>query len=232
MARWAWSENVSRSRSRRSGCGKRAPSRAPPLVVVRARRDSRTPFLGQIITGLLLCVYYQPTPSSAYDSVSHLMVDVPYGWWIRSLHKWGANLMVVAVSLHLLRVFFTGSYRRPREMNWLIGCSLFVITLVLGFTGYSLVYEQLSYWGATVGANITEAVPFIGPGMARAIRGGDDVGAATLSRFFILHAAVLPGLAMALVAAHVGLVRLLGVTKQEQDTAVWQNRTRSSPITC
>jgi quinol-cytochrome oxidoreductase complex cytochrome b subunit len=176
-------------------------------------------FLGQIITGLLLCVYYQPTPSSAYDSVSHLMVDVPYGWWIRSIHKWGANLMVVAVSLHLLRVFFTGSYRRPREMNWLIGCSLFVITLVLGFTGYSLVYEQLSYWGATVGANITEAVPFIGPGMARAIRGGDDVGAATLSRFFILHAAVLPALAMVLVAGHVGLVRLLGVTEQEQNTA-------------
>ncbi len=175
-------------------------------------------FLGQVVTGLLLCVYYQPTPASAYDSVRHLMVDVPFGWWIRSLHKWGANLMVVAVSLHLLRVFFTGSYRRPREVNWLIGCALFVLTLVLGFTGYSLVYEQLSYWGATVGANITEAVPLIGPGLARTIRGGGEVGAATLSRFFILHAAVLPGLVMVLVLGHVGLVRLLGVTDQQPGT--------------
>ena len=176
-------------------------------------------FIGQLLTGLLLCVYYQPTPASAYASVQHLMQDVPFGWWIRSLHKWGANLMVVAVSLHLLRVFFTGSYRRPREVNWLIGCALFVLTLVLGFTGYSLVYEQLSYWGATVGANITEAVPLIGPGLARAIRGGEGVGAATLSRFFILHAAVLPGLAMALVLAHISLVRLLGVTEQAPGTA-------------
>jgi quinol-cytochrome oxidoreductase complex cytochrome b subunit len=176
-------------------------------------------FGGQVVTGLLLCVYYQPTPASAYDSVRHLMTDVPFGWWIRSLHKWGANLMVVAVSLHLLRVFFTGSFRRPREINWMIGCALFVMTLVLGFTGYSLVYEQLSYWGATVGANITEAVPLVGPGMARTIRGGNDVGAATLSRFFILHAAVLPGLVMLLVVAHVALVRLLGVTEQEPGTA-------------
>jgi quinol-cytochrome oxidoreductase complex cytochrome b subunit len=176
-------------------------------------------FVGQIFTGLLLCVYYQPTPAAAWDSVHHLMEDVPYGWWIRSLHKWGANLMVVAVSLHLLRVFFTGAYRRPREVNWLIGCALFVLTLVLGFTGYSLVYEQLSFWGATVGANITEAVPFIGPGLANAIRGGDTVGAATLSRFFILHAAVLPGLAMALVLGHITLVRLLGVSEQAPGTA-------------
>jgi len=175
-------------------------------------------FVGQLITGLLLCVYYQPTPASAYESVRHLMQDVPFGWWIRSLHKWGANLMVVAVSLHLLRVFFTGSYRRPREVNWLIGCALFILTLVLGFTGYSLVYEQLSFWGATVGANITEAVPLIGPGLARTMRGGGEVGAATLSRFFILHAAVLPGLAMALVVAHIGLVRLLGVTEQAPGT--------------
>ena len=136
-------------------------------------------FFGQLATGLLLCVYYQPEPTHAWESVKQITEQVPYGWWIRSLHKWGANLMVIAVSLHLMRVFFTGAYRKPREINWVIGASLFTLTLAVGFTGYSLVYEQLSYWGATVGANITEAVPFIGPGLSRALRGGEEVGAAT-----------------------------------------------------
>ena len=170
-------------------------------------------FFGQLATGLLLCVYYQPEPTHAWESVKQITEQVPYGWWIRSLHKWGANLMVIAVSLHLMRVFFTGAYRKPREINWVIGASLFTLTLAVGFTGYSLVYEQLSYWGATVGANITEAVPFIGPGLSRALRGGEEVGAATLSRFFILHVAVLPGLMMALVAGHIFLVRAHGVTE-------------------
>ena len=112
-------------------------------------------FFGQLATGLLLCVYYQPEPNHAWESVKQITEQVPYGWWFRSLHKWGANLMVIAVSLHLFRVFFTGAYRKPREINWVVGASLFTLTLALGFTGYSLVYEQLSFWGATVGANIT-----------------------------------------------------------------------------
>ena len=170
-------------------------------------------FFGQLATGLLLCVYYQPEPSHAWESVKQITNQIPYGWWIRSLHKWGANLMILAVSLHLMRVFFTGAYRKPREVNWLVGASLFVLTLFLGFTGYSLVYEQLSFWGATVAANITEAVPIIGPGLARTLRGGELVGAGTLSRFFILHAAVMPGLVIALVAVHIFLVRAHGVTE-------------------
>ena len=170
-------------------------------------------FFGQIITGLLLCVYYQPTPERAWESVRYITAQVPYGWWIRSLHKWGANLMIVAVSLHLMRVFFSGAYRKPREVNWFIGVTLFLLTLVLGFTGYSIVYEQLSYWGATVAANITESVPVIGKGLARTLRGGEQIGGPTLSRFFILHAAVLPMLLLTLFAGHIALVRLHGVSE-------------------
>jgi quinol-cytochrome oxidoreductase complex cytochrome b subunit len=170
-------------------------------------------FLGQIATGLLLCVYYQPIPERAWESVQYITGQVPYGWWIRSLHKWGANLMIVAVSLHLMRVFFTGAYRKPREVNWMVGVLLFLLTLVLGFTGYSIVYEQLSYWGATVAANITESVPIIGEGLARTLRGGEQIGAPTLSRFFILHAAVLPSLLLVLFIVHIALVRMHGVSE-------------------
>jgi len=170
-------------------------------------------FFGQIATGLLLCVYYQPTPERAWESVRYITGQVPFGWWIRSLHKWGANLMIVAVSLHLMRVFFTGAYRKPREANWIVGVTLLLITLVLGFTGYSIVYEQLSYWGATVAAKITEAVPLIGPGLARTLRGGEQIGAPTLSRFFILHAAILPSVLLLLFAVHVVLIRAHGVTE-------------------
>lgn len=168
---------------------------------------------GQVATGLMLCVYYQPTPDHAWDSVRRIMEDIPFGWWFRSLHKWGANIMIIGVSLHLMRVFFTGAYRRPREVNWMIGAILFVLTLLLGFTGYSLVYEQLSFWGATVASNITASVPVVGPSLAYTMRGGERVGAATLSRFFILHAAVLPMLVLALFSGHIALVRLHGVTK-------------------
>jgi ubiquinol-cytochrome c reductase cytochrome b subunit/cytochrome b6 len=169
--------------------------------------------VGQVITGLLLCVYYSPTPDHAWESVRDLMNRVPMGWWFRSLHKWGANLMIVALCLHLMRVFFTGAYRRPRELNWMVGVTLFALTLLTGFTGYSIVYEQLSFWGATVAANITEAVPLIGPGLSRTLRGGEAVGAATLSRFFILHAAVLPATILLLVFGHIVLVRLHGVSE-------------------
>ncbi len=103
-------------------------------------------FVVQIATGILLAFYYQPAPSTAYESVRYVTEQVQYGWFIRSLHKWAATLMVAAVILHQMRVYFTGGYRRPREINWCIGMFLLLCTLVIGFTGYSLVYEQLSYW--------------------------------------------------------------------------------------
>ncbi len=170
-------------------------------------------FVVQIITGVLLAFYYQPAPATAYESVRYITEDASYGWYLRGLHKWGATLMIAAVVLHQMRVFFTGAYRRPRELNWMIGMTILVCTLLLGFTGYSLVFEQLSYWGATVGANISDTVPVVGPIMKQALLGGEVYNDRTLSRFFILHGAVLPVVLILVLMMHIGLVRLHGVTE-------------------
>ena len=145
-------------------------------------------FVVQIVTGVLLAFYYQPAPETAYESVRYITEEASFGWYLRGLHKWGATLMIAAVVLHQMRVFFTGAYRKPRELNWMIGMTLLVCTLMLGFTGYSLVFEQLSYWGATVGANISDTVPVVGPLMKQVLLGGETYNDRTLSRFFILHA--------------------------------------------
>lgn len=170
-------------------------------------------FVVQIVTGILLAFYYQSSPEAAYESVRYITEEVGFGWYIRSVHKWAATMMVAAVILHQMRVFFTGAYRRPRELNWMVGCSLLLCTLLTGFTGYSLVYEQLSFWGATVGANIADGIPVVGGVLKRMLLGGDGVGGQTLSRFYVMHAALLPGAIVALVVVHIALVRLQGVTE-------------------
>jgi quinol-cytochrome oxidoreductase complex cytochrome b subunit len=167
----------------------------------------------QIVTGILLAFYYQPSPSTAYESVRYITDEATFGWYVRSVHKWAATLMIAAVILHQMRVFFTGGYRRPREVNWLIGMGLLLCTLMVGFTGYSLVYEQLSYWGATVGANIADGVPLVGHAAKKMMLGGEVYNERTLPRFFILHAAVLPVTMMVLLALHILLIRLHGVTE-------------------
>ena len=170
-------------------------------------------FVVMATTGILMTFYYVPDPAGAYESVQRITEELPFGWYIRSVHKWAANLMIVAVILHMMRVFFTGAYRRPRELNWMIGFGLLLCTLFFGFTGYSLVYEQLSYWGATVAGNLTEAVPGIGPTLARFMRGGETVGDNTLTRFFVFHIGVLPTLVTLLLFLHLLLIRLHGVTE-------------------
>jgi quinol-cytochrome oxidoreductase complex cytochrome b subunit len=170
-------------------------------------------FVVQIVTGILLAVYYQAAPATAYESVRYITEEAAYGWFLRSLHKWGATLMIAAVILHQMRVFFTGAYRKPREINWMVGMCLLICTLMLGFTGYSLVYEQLSYWGATVGANIAASVPVVGNLARDMMLGGDSYNARTLPRFFVLHAAVLPALLVLLIGIHIAIVRLQGVTE-------------------
>lgn len=167
----------------------------------------------QIVTGILLAFYYQPSAQTAYESVRYITEEAAYGWYLRSVHKWGATLMIAAVILHQMRVFFTGAYRKPREFNWMVGMCLLVCTLVTGFTGYSLVYEQLSYWGATVGANITDTVPMVGGFMKRLMLAGDTYNENTVPRFFILHAAVLPATIVLLLGVHITLLRLQGVTE-------------------
>lgn len=167
----------------------------------------------QVLTGILLSFYYVPSPDGAYDSVLHITTQVPFGWWVRSVHKWSGQAMILALALHVLRVFFTGAYRHPRQLNWVVGVGLLATTLVFGFTGYSLVYEQMSYWGATVAANITSAVPGIGPILANLVRGGEEIGPATLTRFFILHIGVLPTVLFVLLVVHVAFIRIHGVTE-------------------
>jgi quinol-cytochrome oxidoreductase complex cytochrome b subunit len=170
-------------------------------------------FVVQIFTGILLAFYYQPAPTTAYESVRYITHEAAYGWYFRGIHKWAATLMIASVVLHQMRVYFTGAYRKPRELNWMIGMCLLLCTLVIGFTGYSLVFEQLSYWGATVAANICDTVPIVGGLAKRMLLAGEAYNAETVSRFFILHAAVLPSLMIFLLAIHIGLIRMQGVTE-------------------
>jgi quinol-cytochrome oxidoreductase complex cytochrome b subunit len=172
-------------------------------------------FVVQIITGIVLAVYYQPTPETAYESVRYITEEAAFGWYLRGLHRWGATLMIAAVVLHQMRVYFTGAYRKPREINWMVGMTMLICTLMLGFTGYSLVYEQLSYWGATVAANLTGSVPILGEPLRQLLLGGEAYGARTLPRFFVLHAAALPVLLILLIGIHVALIRLQGITEME-----------------
>ncbi len=178
-------------------------------------------FVVQIVTGILLAFYYQASPDTAWESVRYISESASYGWFLRGLHKWAATLMIASVVLHQMRVYFTGAYRRPRELNWMVGMGLLVLTLLTGFTGYSLVYEQLSYWGATVGANISDNVPVVGALAKQLLLAGEVYNERTLSRFFLLHAAVLPSAMVVLLAVHITLIRLQGVTefRDERDPA-------------
>ncbi|MCH7940268.1 MAG: cytochrome b N-terminal domain-containing protein [Candidatus Marinimicrobia bacterium] len=169
-------------------------------------------FMIQAITGIFLTFYYVPHPAEAYNSIAYITTEVRFGWFIRSIHKWSAHLMIFTLMLHMMRVFFTGAYRRPRELNWMFGVCLLLITFGFGFTGYSLLYEQVSYWASVVGANIAAATPFIGDDIGNFLRGGNDIGPNTLTRFFVLHIGVLPTAMVVLLGLHVLQIRLHGIT--------------------
>lgn len=172
-------------------------------------------FVVQIVTGILLAFYYEASPEGAYESVAYITNEANYGWFIRSLHKWGATLMIASVILHQMRIFFTGAYRKPREINWMIGVFILICTLMLGFTGYSLVYEQLSYWGAKVGAEISDSIPLVGGLIKSMMLAGEEYNRHTLPRFYVLHAAVLPVILVGLLVIHIAIIRMQGVTAYE-----------------
>ncbi len=175
-------------------------------------------FIVQIVTGILLAFYYQSSTETAYESVQTITNEISFGWYIRSLHKWAATLMIATMILHQMRVFFTGAYRRPREINWLIGMTILMCTLLTGFTGYSLVFEQLSFWGATVAANISDSVPLIGGWAKQMLLAGQSYNEQTLPRFYILHAAILPVTIILLLAVHIAFIRLHGISEIEPAT--------------
>ena len=174
-------------------------------------------FLIQITTGIMLSFYYVPSPDHAYESVRTITTTVPFGWFIRSLHKWAAHLMIITVLLHMCRVFFSCAFRHPRQLNWVIGCGLLLGTLGLAFTGYSLIYEQLSYWGVTVAAELVAVTPVVGDVMASFMRGGEQIGPNTLTRMYILHVGLFPILLIVLIGLHVAVLRLHGVSNLSFD---------------
>ncbi|MEX1276065.1 MAG: cytochrome bc complex cytochrome b subunit [Bacteroidota bacterium] len=174
-----------------------------------------TLFVFQVITGILLTFYYVPSPELAYESVRYISEEARMGFWIRGLHHWGSTLMVITIFLHMARVFFTRAYRKPRELNWILGMLLLITTLGLCFTGYSLVYNQLSYWATTVGTNMIQEIPLVGPFLVHLLRGGESVGSNTLTRLFNLHIGILPTLLFALLVTHILLIRIHGVARLE-----------------
>jgi quinol-cytochrome oxidoreductase complex cytochrome b subunit len=163
-------------------------------------------FVMQGLTGIFLTVYYTPSPDHAYDSIQYIMNDLAFGWLIRGIHHWGASLMVVVVFIHMVRVFVTASFKYPRELTWLIGVGLLLLTVGMGFTGYLLPWHQQAYWATTVGTRIAGSVPFIGDFILKILRGGPDLSALTLQRFFSAHIWMLPGLLAALIGVHLFLI--------------------------
>lgn len=168
--------------------------------------------VNQMITGILLTIYYVPTPDQAYDSVQYITTQVQAGWLIRGLHHWGASAMVLLTVLHMLRVIFYGAYKFPREVTWFTGVGLLVLVLGFGFTGYLLPWDQKAYWATTVGTRIAEVTPLVGDWILRIMRGGEELTAVTLARFYGVHVWFLPAALLALLGIHLYLVIRIGIS--------------------
>lgn len=164
----------------------------------------------QAITGMFLALYYAPTPDHAYDSVQFIESQVSFGWFIRGLHHWGASGMVIAVGLHMLQVFLYGAFKPPRELMWMVGVVLLLIVLAFAFTGYLLPWDQTAYWATQVGINMAGTIPFVGDFLVKVLRGGETLGALTLSRFFAVHVLFLPAVIITGIVLHLFILRRVG----------------------
>ena len=169
-------------------------------------------FLSQAVTGVMLAMYYEPDSSRAYESTSHITSQVFLGEFVRGMHKWGSSVMIILIFLHMGRTFFFGAYKYPRELNWIIGVVLLVLTLAMGLTGYLLPFDQRSFWATVVAVNINASGPIMGPYLADFLRAGAEFGPTTIPRFYALHMLASPGLIAALIGAHLYLVAKLGTT--------------------
>jgi cytochrome b6 len=169
-------------------------------------------FLVQVVTGGLLLLYYRPSASEAYESVAFIMTRVPFGWLVRSIHSWSANLMVGAAFAHLVTVVFLHAYRRPRELTWLTGVLTFFIIFAFGFSGYLLPWNELAFFATRVGTDIARVTPLVGDTLVRLMRGGPDVTGGTLTRFFGVHVAILPAITTVLLALHLVLIQFHGMS--------------------
>ena len=171
-----------------------------------------TTFLIQAVTGVILAMYYHPTPDGAFESIRYITDTASLGWLVRGMHKWGSSIFVILLFLHMGRVFLMGSYKYPREMTWLTGAILFLMVMFMSLTGYLLVFDQRAYWASIVAININGSAPILGPYIAEFLKVGPEFSQNTLSRFYSLHMLAVPGGMMALIGLHLYLVIRLGVT--------------------
>ncbi|MBV8953740.1 MAG: cytochrome b N-terminal domain-containing protein [Solirubrobacterales bacterium] len=170
-------------------------------------------FLSQAITGVFLAMYYRPEASGgAYESIRYITDQAFLGQFVRGMHKWGSSVMVILIFLHMARTFFFGAYKYPRELTWVIGVTLLILTMAMSFTGYLLPFDQRAYWASIVGININGTGPFIGPYLSDFLRAGPEFGATTLSRFYAIHMLLIPGAIVALIGAHLYLIMKLGIS--------------------
>jgi cytochrome b6 len=181
-------------------------------------------FLVQVFTGILLLLYYRPSANEAFESVQYIMTEVQFGWLVRSIHSWAANLMVLTAFAHMFSVLFLRAYRKPRELTWVSGMLLLFLVLGFGFSGYLLPWNELAFFATKVGTDIVGAVPLVGDWLKVFLRGGEDVTGATLTRFFGFHVAVLPGLTTLLLLAHLLLVQRFGISVPPKLEAEWQSK--------
>jgi quinol-cytochrome oxidoreductase complex cytochrome b subunit len=184
-----------------------------PKEIVGVRTTLRLGFISAtlymilFVSGMYLMFFYHPAPPDAYFDMHAMSTSIAFGQFVRNVHRWSAHLMVLVVFLHLLRVFVSGAYRAPRQFNWVIGVVLLVFTLLMSFTGYLLPWDQLSYWAITVGTNIAGYLPLVGDQARVLLLGGNEVSAATLLRFYVLHIYFIPALMTIIVAIHIWRVR-------------------------
>ena len=206
-----------------------------PARVLRLRYSFRLGFIVAVLfgiltlTGVYLMFVYTPSPAAAYGDMQHLRTSVGFGQLIRNVHRWSAHLMVLAVALHMVRVFYAGAYKKPREFNWVIGVVLLLITLGFSFTGYLLPWDQLSYWAVTVGTNLVHYVPLAGKTLQDLLIGGDQIGPSTLLRFYALHVAVLPGLLLMLLGIHIWRVRKDGFAVERHSVGAFEEEATALP---
>lgn len=199
----------------------------------------------QIITGICLALVYVPSPDQAYQSLEYLNYEQPLGWFLRSVHYWAATGMVCMLFVHMTQVFLFGAFKYPREMTWLVGVGLLLLTLGMAFTGQVLRWDQDAYWGIGVGASMAGRVPFVGPQVVTLLLGGSQIGAATLSRFFTLHVFIIPALLIGLLTLHLYLVLRKGISEPPRRASrsirpritrstrrSWPPASRSSPMRC
>jgi menaquinol-cytochrome c reductase cytochrome b subunit len=171
-----------------------------------------TAFLVQLVTGVILAMYYKPSPAEAHSSVEHITHDLWGGWLVRGMHRWGASVFIILMFMHMGRVFLFGAYKYPRELNWIVGVLLLATGLFEGLTGYLLPFDQTAYWATVVAININGTAPFVGPFLASVLRGGAEIGPDTLARFYSLHMLLVPGALIGLIGLHLYLIVRLGVT--------------------